>query len=240
MRGPQQGHSKCPPCFPKPKTRPDPLPTPVTSPARDKVSPPSAAKSLHGGWALGKGHTVQTTASLGCPKGTAGAPTSPISGPHLVHPTALHPISSTEVGLAVSAMSAGALLGAPCEVNSCTADTEPRRAGCPCPRVGVSAASRGVQLTASGVGPLSCCRHQGPTELPGAARSQGPLISHVTPGAGPEPCWEGSRESHQSPSQAKLSGPSQPWDCWGSGRSTAMHPHSCPGPCSGPCSQGSC
>lgn len=60
----------------------------------------------------------------------------------------------------------------------------------------------------------------------------------MTPGAGPELCWEASWETHQRiPRQVKLSGLSQPCHCQGSGHSTTMHPSSCPASSS---FQGSC
>lgn len=57
--------------------------------------------------------------------------------------------------------------------------------------------SRGVQLTASGKAPLSsCCWWECPLgcwEPPGARVP----LSPMTPGAEPEPCWEGCPESHR-------------------------------------------
>lgn len=191
--------------FYKAKTGPDPLPVPVTPQAGDGDTPTGAAKSLHGGWAL-EGHTLQTAASLGCPKGTMGDPTSHPFPRHPTscspshprpHPTVLHPSSSTEAGPAASPMPAGALLGAPSRASSCMADAEPSRAGRPSPqgrgpcRVRGSPAYR--QQCGSSLLPLLVARPPGTL---GAAGSQGPLISHMTPGVRPELCREGSRESH--------------------------------------------
>lgn len=96
-------------------------------------------------------------------------------------------------------MLSGALLGAPCGASSCVADTEWSRARHPGPWGGGPSHVQGglaySQQRGSSLLLLLVVRFP---RTAGAAGSQGPLISHMTPGAGPEPCREGSWESHQS------------------------------------------
>ena len=184
----------------------------------------------------------KNTASLGCPKGTIGAPTS--------HPFPRHPISRL------------AILPPP---QCCTPAValKQRRQREPCrrgPSLGRPAGRAAAQQTPSRPSGTSRPPGWGSLLCPGGSSLQ-PVAWVVSPpaagGEAPQDagsCWEpGSPylphdtwswaralpgrqlgESPESPGRAKPSGHSQPRRCQGSGRSVVVHPSSCPGPCPGP------